>query len=137
MSWTRNVPAIERGLVFAIAAHSYAVGLALIFATDLVVRFGGWDAVMPRFFARQGGAFHLVVATGYLLEYAHHRGVSLMIFTKALAVVFLVAMAIVEPGAWSVPFSAAADGMMGVTIWLVHRRVTVSVPMLHSGLAAR
>lgn len=118
-----QVARIECWLVVGIAAHSLAVGFGLLFLTDWVVRFGGWDEAVPRFFVRQGGIFHFVVVTGYLLEYAHHRGVTLLVATKAIAVVFLSAMSVVEPGAWIVPFSAAADGLMGVAVFLVHRRI--------------
>lgn len=114
---------IERWLVIGIAVHSLAVGFGLLFLTDWVVRFGGWEEAVPRFFVRQGGIFHFVVVTGYLLEYAHHRGVTLLVATKAIAVVFLTAMSVVEPGAWIVSFSAAADGLMGAVVFLVHRRV--------------
>lgn len=120
---TRAV-AVEPWLVLAVALHSIAVGLVLLVAPAFTLRFGGWDAAAggTLFFVRQGGAFHLAVATGYLLEWRTRRGVTLLCCTKALATVFLGTMALADPGAWAVPFSAAGDALMGLAVLLVHRR---------------
>jgi hypothetical protein len=112
---------VERALVVLIAVHSYAVGLALVFATEWGARLGGWDRVAPLFFARQAGVFHLVVATGYLLEYSRDRGVSLLLVTKAIAVVFLFSSTALGNVPWVVPFSGVVDGLMGATVALVRR----------------
>jgi hypothetical protein len=119
---------VEPWLVAAVALHSVAVGLGLLAAPGWALRFGGWEAAAggTLFFVRQGGAFHLAVATGYLLEYAHHRGVVLLCCTKALATVFLATMTLAEPGAWVVPFSALADASMGVAVLAVHRRAAAA-----------
>lgn len=114
--------AVERWLVVLIALHSYAVGLFLLFATRWGAAFGGFGDVQPLFFARQAGIFHFVAASGYLLEYRRDRGVSLMLLAKGTAVVFLVVMSFVEPGAWSVPLSAAADAAMALTVLAVRGR---------------
>ena len=117
---------VEPWLVWAVALHSVAVGLGLLFAPAWALRFGGWSAAAggTLFFIRQAGAFHLAVAAGYVLEYADHRGVVLLCCTKALATVFLSAMTFAEPGAWAVPFSALADALMGVAVLEVHRRAS-------------
>ena len=44
-----------------------------------------------------------------------------MLTTKAIAVVFLVSMTVVDGGPWMVPFSAAGDGAMGVAVWWGYR----------------
>ena len=118
MTWRRR----EEILVFLVALHSLAIGLLLVFATSWGTRFAGWPQVLPLFFPRQGGAFHFVVAAGYWMEYRRHRTVSLLLVAKAIATVFLVAAAVLEPGAWSVPLSAAADAGMGALVWGVHRK---------------
>ena len=113
---------IERWLVVSIAAHSLAVGVALLFFTDWSVAFGGWGTATPRFFARQAGIFHVVVALGYLFEYQRYRGVGLLVMAKSIAVLFLVAMTLLGDGAtWALPLSAVADGMMAVVVVVVHR----------------
>ena len=112
----------ERWLVVLISLHSYAVGFGLIFLTEFGARLGGWEEVVPLFFARQAGVFHFLVATAYLLEYFRHGTVTMLLITKTTAFVFLGAMIFFEPGVWIVPLSAVGDGLMGLVVWLVHRR---------------
>jgi hypothetical protein len=113
---------LERWLVILISLHSYAVGFGLIFLTEFGARLGGWEEVVPLFFARQAGVFHFLVATAYLLEYFRHGTVTMLLITKTTAFFFLGAMIVFEPGVWIVPLSAVGDGLMGLVVWLVHRR---------------
>lgn len=94
------------------------MGLALVLFPDGATAFAGIGPVRPVFFARQAGVFHLVLAAGYLLE-LRRGGVTLLVAAKACAVVFLgLSWAAGTPG-WSIPFSAAADGLMGLAAaWL-------------------
>jgi len=112
---------LEAWLVVLVALHSFAVAVFLLFFTEWGVRFGGWSAAEPLFFARQAGVFHVVVAVGYLLEYFRYRGVSLLVTTKTIAVVFLGSMFLVDGGPWAVPLSAAGDAAMAVVVFAVHR----------------
>lgn len=116
--------ALETALVIAIALHSYAVGFFLLFFTRWGARFGGWGEVSPLFFARQAGIFHFVVASGYLLEYFRSRGVSLLLLAKATATVFLVAMMLADGGPWPLLASALGDALMGLAVWVVHRKAS-------------
>ena len=84
--------------------------------------FGGWGEVQPLFFARQAGIFHFVIATGYLIEYFRYRGIALMLTAKSIAVIFLGAMGLIDGGPWAVPLSAAADGVMALIAWWLHRQ---------------
>lgn len=117
--WDRAEPI----LVVLVALHTLAVGLALVLATRWTLAFGGFPEGSPVFFARQGGAFHLVVGVGYLIEFARHRTVTLILVAKVLAVAFLGA-SILFAGerAWSVVVSAAGDGAMALVVALVHAR---------------
>jgi len=112
----------ERLAVHFVALHSVAVGLGLLFLTRWGAAFGGWPEVTPLFFARQAGVFHFVVVAGYLLEYHRSRGVTFLLTTKSIAVVFLLAMTALDGGPWLVPASAAVDGVMGAVVWALHRR---------------
>lgn len=112
---------LETILVSLVAAHSVGVGLGLLFLTEWGARLGGWTQVEPLFFPRQAGAFHLVVAAAYLIEYFRYRGVLILLTAKSLAVVFLFASAALGPAPWVVPFSGIADGLMGLAVFLVHR----------------
>lgn len=116
---------LERLFVLLVAAHSFAIGAGLLFLTDWSVRFGGFGDVSPAFFARQGGIFHFVVATAYLIEHFRYRGVAILVSAKSFAVVFLAAMWVIDPSAWSVPFSAAGDGAMGALALWIHRRASL------------
>jgi hypothetical protein len=121
--WAR----LERWLVVLIALHTYAVGLALMFLTRWGAALGGWPTVEPLFFARQAGVFHLLLGTAYLVDYFRHRSVLLLLVAKATAVVFLGVLTFVDQAPWVVPFSGAADGLMGLAVLVVRRKRGVSV----------
>ena len=110
---------IETWLIYLIALHSVVVGVFLIMLPPWAVHFGGFGEVSPPFFARQAGAFHLVVAAGYLIEYLRYRGVIILVSAKATATVFLLACTLLG-APWVVPFSGLADFMMGATVLVVH-----------------
>jgi len=113
----------ERILVFLISLHSIIVGLMLLFAADWAVRFAGWAGADPVFFIWQAGAFHFVLATGYLLEYSRSQTISLLLVAKTVAFVFLLGGSLLVETPWSVWFSGFADGAMALTAFLVHRAV--------------
>jgi hypothetical protein len=112
---------VETALVGLIALHSVVVGLLLVLATDWGARFGGFGEVSPRFFARQAGAFHFVVAVVYLVEFVRYRGVLLLVLTKSAAVVFLGLTAAFDQAPWLVVLSGAGDAAMGVAVLLLRR----------------
>jgi hypothetical protein len=109
--------------VWLVAAHSVAVGLALLVAPDFTARFAGFGPVTPIFFARQAGVFHLVMAVGYLVE-LRRGGVTLLVFAKTTAFVFLTASWLAGAEAWSVPFSGLSDGAMALVAWWLWRRAS-------------
>jgi hypothetical protein len=123
LSWRH----VEGVAVAAIAAHSLVVGLVLLVVPGWAASFGGWGEADQLFFIRQGGAFHLVVAAGYVVEYLRHRSVSLMLIAKSLAVVFLGVSWAMDPGVWAVPLAAVGDGLMAVVIWWIHRRASAPI----------
>ncbi len=112
---------VERALVVLIAVHSVVIGLLLLFATEWGARLGGFPALGPLFFARQAGAFHLVVATAYLVEYFRYRGVALLLITKSIAVVFLGLVSVVSDVPWLIPLSGLGDALMGGALLLLRR----------------
>ncbi len=123
MDWRK----IEWWVVVLVALHSFAVGLVLIVFSRWAAAFGGWGDADLVFFVRQGGAFHLVVATGYIMEYFRHRTVHLLLFAKSIGVIFLTLSWLADMGgAWAVPFSALGDAAMFFVIWWVHRKVVGS-----------
>ena len=113
----------ERILIYLISLHSIIVGLMLLFAADWAVRFAGWAGADPIFFIWQAGAFHFVLATGYLVEYSRTQTISLLLIAKTTAFVFLIGGSLLVETPWSVWFSGFADGAMALTAYLVHRAV--------------
>jgi hypothetical protein len=112
---------LEIWVVALVIAHSVGVGLMLTFAPGWSTRFAGWPDVEPLFFPRQAGVFHFVVAFAYGYELLRVRGVTILVLTKAVACIFLVAATLFGESAWSVPFSGVADGMMGLVVLAVHQ----------------
>jgi hypothetical protein len=113
----------ERILIILISLHSFAVGVMLMFFADWAVRFAGWAGADPVFFIWQAGAFHFVLATGYLVEYFRWRSITLLMIAKTIAFVFLLGGSLLAEPPWSVWFSGLADGSMALVAFLVHRAV--------------
>ncbi len=110
----------ERGLIVLVALHSLAVGGVLALFPRFALDFAGFDPATPAFFPRQAGVFHVVLAFGYLLEHFRDRGISLLLFAKAAATVFLLAATAATDAPWAIPVSGVADGLMGAAAWAVH-----------------
>ena len=117
-----RVRMLERWIVVLIAIHSAGVGMLLLLAPRWSAEFGGWDGIASLFFTRQAGVFHIVVAIGYLLDYFRSGGVTFLVVTKSIAVVFLTAAFLLGERAWAVPFSAVTDGLMGAVVAALHLR---------------
>lgn len=113
----------ERTLIILIALHSIIVGVMLLFFAEWAVEFAGWSGGDPIFFIWQAGAFHFVLAAGYLVEYSRTRTISLLLIAKTTAFVFLIGGSLLADTPWSVWFSGVADGAMALTAFLVHRAV--------------
>jgi len=112
----------ETILVFLVALHSAIIGVVFMFAPNWLVRFGGWEGIDPVFFGRQAGAFHLVLAVAYLIEYFNYDGIRILIMAKSFALVFLLVCTQVDPLPWAVPVSGVGDGLMALLVWWVHRQ---------------
>lgn len=103
-------------MVALVVAHSAAIGCALVLAPDWSANIAGFGTVESRFFLRQAGVFHLALAFGYAAEYAVWRSVLLLLAAKGAATAFLVGAWLGGETAWSLPFSAAADFLMGLSV---------------------
>ena len=114
-------PGAERGLIVLVALHSVAVGAVLALFPRFAMDLAGFDAATPAFFPRQAGVFHLVLAFGYLLEHFRDRGITLLLFAKGAATVFLLVAAAASDVPWAIPVSGVADGLMGAAAWALHR----------------
>ena len=65
----------ETTLIILVALHSAIIGVVFMFAPNWLMQFGGWEGIDPVFFGRQAGAFHLVLAVAYLIEYFYYGGI--------------------------------------------------------------
>jgi hypothetical protein len=117
----------ERTLIILIALHSIIVGVTLLFFAEWAVDFAGWSGADPIFFIWQAGAFHFVLASGYLVEYSRTQTITLLLIAKTTAFVFLIGGSLLADTPWSVWFSGLADGAMALTAFLVHRAVKSDV----------
>jgi hypothetical protein len=97
------------------------VGVGLAAFPDWATSLAGFGPVRPVFFARQAGVFHLVLAAGYLIE-LRRGSVRLLVTAKMVAAVFLGTAALAGSVAWAVPFSGAADAVMGLGVAWISRR---------------
>ena len=109
-----------RPYVLLVVLHSLGVGLGLLLMPHLAVTIGGFPEPATLFFMHQGGVFHLVIAGAYWMEFRRHGTVSLMIFAKTVATIFLTtAWLLGSP--WLVGASALGDGLMAAIAWHVSR----------------
>ena len=115
-------------LIVLVALHSAIIGVVFILAPNWTMQFGGWERIEPVFFGRQAGAFHIVLAAGYLMEFACYRGIRLIVIAKSIAFVFLLVYTILDPLPWAVPTSGVLDGLMALVVWWVYRRVAHTEP---------
>ncbi len=113
----------ERWLIILVALHSMAIAAMFFLAPNWTVRFGGWDSLDPVFFAYQAGAFHVALATAYLIEHFKYGGIACLVAAKTIALVFLMVTPIFISVPWAVPVSGLGDGAMAALVLLVHRRV--------------
>ena len=113
----------ERLLIFLVSLHSAIIGVVFIFAPNWLMQFGGWAGIDPIFFGRQAGAFHIVLAGAYSIEYFKYRGVTILVSAKAFAMVFLLVCTFVDSLPWAVPVSGVGDAMMALVVLLVHKAV--------------
>lgn len=111
-----------RTVLWLMAAHSAAVGIALMLHPDRLLELAGYEPVGEDFFPVQGGVFHVIMAVGYGLGALDSDRRSMLIrfavFVKSAALVFLVAYWLTAPRLFVVLASGLVDGAMaGVLFW--------------------
>lgn len=107
-------------ILWLIAAHSFCVGLGLIFLPDVLLSYFGFTPGGERFFRAQAGVFHFVMVVVYVM--AAMRFVSspdsayLAIAAKFIAMVFLISYYLFVVPIWLVLLSGVVDGAFGALI---------------------
>jgi hypothetical protein len=127
-------------ILWLVAAHSFCVGLGLIFLPDVLLSSFGFTPGGERFFRAQAGVFHFVMVAVYAM--AAIRCVSspdstyLAIAAKFIAMVFLISYYLFAASIWMVLLSGLADGALGVLIaWAfsAYRRTIPATPARSPG----
>jgi len=109
--------------LWLIAAHSIGFGIALIvLPCNLIGLFG--FTLSEKFFAVQGGVFHLIISYAYITAALDPEGskrmIVLAVFTKFSATIFLFTYFLVEKPIPMVLVSGVLDFLMGLVILLLY-----------------
>jgi len=109
-------------VLWLVALHSIAIGLALIAQPALLMKLSGFSSECERFFPAQGGVFHILMAVAYVLGATniekYHYLIVFSIIVKALATLFLVVYCFGVEFKWIVLLSGLGDGVMGLIIFI-------------------
>ena len=109
--------------LWLIAAHSIGFGLALIVMPGSFIEYFGFT-LPEKFFAVQGGVFHLIISFAYITAALDPEGsrkmVFLAVFTKFSATVFLFGYYLFEKSIPMVLMSGILDFLMGLTILILY-----------------
>jgi len=109
-------------ILWLVALHSIAMGLALIAQPTLLMKLSGFSSECERFFPAQGGVFHILMAVAYVMGATdiekYHYLIVFSIIVKALATLFLMVYCFAVEFKWIVLLSGIGDGVMGLIIFL-------------------
>ena len=110
-------------LLWLIGIHSICFGIALIVLPCNILELFGFT-ITEKFFAIQGGVFHLIISYAYItaaLDPEHSRPmIILTIFTKFSATIFLLGFYFFGKPILMVLFSGIIDFLMGLVILLLY-----------------
>ena len=110
--------------VLLISIHSLLLGLSIYFSTDAFYRF--FFHVLPEnyFFVRQSGLFLFIIGLFYCYALndmgTRHTLVLLIIFSKILAVLFLLTNAEMSVFPQSIYLAALGDGIMAMILGIIY-----------------
>lgn len=126
MNFLSNPQQILKIFLVLVAIHSILVGICLIAAPVSFIELLGFP-MKEKFFAVQGGVFHLVVSVAYLMAAKDiMAGRSLVFFSilaKTIATVFLFTYYLAVNPILLVLLSGIGDLIMGIIIFLLYKLV--------------
>ncbi len=129
-----NIKAILVWSLWLIALHSIGFGLALIIFPCSVLEFFGFT-ISQKFFATQGGVFHLIISFVYIraaLDLEHSKDlIILACITKFSATIFLFSYYIFGTRLIVILFSGFMDFIMGIAILIFYLLFRKSSDMIH------
>ena len=118
-----NFGKILQWFLWLIAIHSIGFGIALVILPIPVIEFFGFH-LEEKFFAVQGGIFHIVVSLAYImaaLDLENSKKLILLSCTaKFMATLFLLSYYLFVSPIFMVVFSGIADFLMGLAILLTY-----------------
>ncbi|MCK5543716.1 MAG: hypothetical protein KAI35_00785 [Desulfobulbaceae bacterium] len=107
-------------LIFLIGMHSIFLGIFIYFFTDIFYQMFFAASVENPFFVRQSGVFLFLAGFFYLFPLlnlkVHYNLILVVIFSKAVAVLFLVSNASYTHSPIKIYIAAFFDGLMGVLL---------------------
>lgn len=110
-------------VLWLVAMHSIGFGISLIVLPVSVIEFFGFQ-LAEKFFAVQGGVFHIVVSLAYLMAALDLSRASKLIIlsctAKFMATIFLLSYYIFEKHIFMIVFSGIADFFMGLAILVLY-----------------
>ncbi|MGK2856379.1 MAG: hypothetical protein ACSLFQ_04155 [Thermoanaerobaculia bacterium] len=109
-------------LILLVGIHSCILGIAMLFATRVMVAVLGFASSTPSFFPSQSGIFMLILGLFYLRALVVPSYVWTILVSKALAVAFLLAHVVfldAPPIIWA---ACAGDAAMLAAVGLLARR---------------
>lgn len=117
-------------ILWLVALHSACVGVGLLVFPDTAFERFGYHPISERFFAAQGGVFHLIMAVVYAMAGARVDRYEILILVslgaKFSATVFLFTYYLFFSAIWMVLLSGIGDALMGILIfaaWMAYRKV--------------
>ncbi len=115
-----------------VAMHSFATGLGLVFLPVELFKKLGYSIITERFFAVQGGVFHVVMCIGYLMaafgKEKFEGVVYLSIVAKLFATFFLLTYSFAVIWILVVFLSGIFDLLMGIIIYFLYKQYKISIP---------
>jgi hypothetical protein len=109
--------------LWLIAIHSICFGISLVVLPIPVIEFFGFR-LAEKFFADQGGVFHLIVAVAYIWAALDLKDsfklIVLAVITKFTAALFLVCYFLFIGSIFMVLFSGIIDFLMGLVVLLLY-----------------
>jgi hypothetical protein len=123
---------ILQWVLVLIACHSIGFGLALIILPVDILEVFGFQ-LYEKFFAIQGGVFHLIISAAYIMAAMQPESAGKLIFlscfTKFAATVFLISYYVFEKQIFMVLIAGAGDFLMGLAIFYSYRLFVKSVEL--------
>jgi hypothetical protein len=110
-------------VLLAVAGHSIAVGISLLFAPLWALHLVRWEYAGQVFWPSQAGLFMLILGAAYAWAIRLRPLVWLVIGSKASACMFLLASAVWLEAPRVVLLLACGDGLMGIAVALVFWRL--------------